>query len=33
MEFSVQDLEVLLWIRAVVDEESLFWADPEDLGF
>jgi hypothetical protein len=33
MEFSEQDLEVLLWIRAKRDEESLFWSDPEELGF
>jgi hypothetical protein len=31
--FSEEDLELLVVLHALRDEESLFWSDPEELGF
>lgn len=34
MEYlSREDLELLVVLRALGDGESLFWSDPEELGF
>jgi hypothetical protein len=30
--FTAEDLELLVLLRAMSDEESLFWSDPDELG-